>query len=285
MSVRIVCVSGSDYERSDRDGLVVLPLGITFGDVTYEDGVDLSHERFYEMLVESDDLPMTSQVTPYAFGQAFREAVGAGDDVVAITLSAELSGTYESAVSAASAFGGRVRVVDSRTASAAEHILVDLALRLADEGKSVVEIADELERRKGDAHVVALLDTLEYLRRGGRVSSIGAGVGSMLAIKPVITAQDGRVVLVGKARGSKNGRNLLTEQVAAAGGIDFTLPALVGFSGLSDALLGKYIRDSMDLWKDHVEEVPVCTMGAAVGTHAGPGAIVLGFFGRGAAGA
>ena len=95
MSVRIVCDSGSDYERSDRDGLVVLPLGITFGDVTYEDGVDLSHERFYEMLVESDDLPMTSQVTPYAFGQAFREAVeqaeqefrtAVGDEVATVVM-------------------------------------------------------------------------------------------------------------------------------------------------------------------------------------------------------
>ena len=280
MGVRIICDSGSDYERSDREGLVVLPLGITFGDVTYEDGVDLSHERFYEKLVESDELPKTSQVTPYAFEQAFREAIEAGDEVVAITLSAEFSGTYQSAVTAAEPFGDHVHVVDSRTASAAEHIIVDYALRLADAGMDAATIATELERCKARAHAIALLDTLEFLRRGGRISGAEAGIGSMLSIKPVVTATDGRIALVGKARGSKNGRNLLTEQVTRAGGIDFSMPVLVGYSGISDALLGKYVHDSMDLWRDHVEEVPVCTMGATVGTHAGPGAIVLGFFGK-----
>jgi len=280
MGVRIICDSGSDYERSDREGLVVLPLGITFGNVTYEDGIDLSHERFYEMLVESDELPKTSQVTPYAFERAFREATEAGDEVVAITLSAEFSGTHQSAITAAEPFGDRVHVVDSRTASAAEHIIVDYALRLADAGMDAAAIAAELDRRKNDAHVIALLDTLEFLRRGGRISGAEAGIGSMLSIKPVVTAEDGRIALVGKARGSKNGRNLLTEQVARAGGIDFSMPVLVGYSGISDALLGKYVHDSMDIWRDHVEEVPVCTMGATIGTHAGPGAIVLGFFGK-----
>ena len=228
MGVRIICDSGSDYERSDREGLVVLPLGITFGDVTYEDGVDLSHERFYEKLVESDELPKTSQVTPYAFEQAFREAIEAGDEVVAITLSAEFSGTYQSAVTAAEPFGDHVHVVDSRTASAAEHIIVDYALRLADAGMDAATIATELERCKARAHAIALLDTLEFLRRGGRISGAEAGIGSMLSIKPVVTATDGRIALVGKARGSKNGRNLLTEQVTRAGGIDFSMSEQLG---------------------------------------------------------
>ena len=184
MSVRIITDSGSDILSGEHEGLVVLPLSIMFGTTTYADGVDLSHERFYELLVEEDDLPKTGQVNPFAFSQAFEEAYEAGDEVVCITLSSKLSGTYQSALTAASEAKVVVRVVDSLNVCVGERILVEYALRLAAAGKSAAEIAEELERVRGNVCVVALLDTLEYLKRGGRISSAAAGVGALLSAAP-----------------------------------------------------------------------------------------------------
>lgn len=285
MAVRIITDSASDITREDvaaagNPALGVLPLSITFGNTTYEDGVNLSHQRFYELLVEGDDLPMTGQVNPYAFEQAIGEARAAGDEVIVITLSGKLSGTNASANTAAASFDSGVYVVDSKNVTVGERVLVDYALRLVGEGLSAVDIATALEQAREDIYVVGLLDTLEYLRRGGRIPASAAALGKLLSIKPVITIEDGAVELLGKARGSKNGRNLLTQQVEAAGGIDFAMPIALGYAGLDDALLRKYIEDSRHIWEDHIalEDLPVHSVGATIGTHVGPGAIALAFF-------
>ena len=280
MAVRIVTDSGSDILPGEYEGLVVLPLSVAFGSATYADGVDLTHERFYEMLVEEEELPKTGQVNPYAFGRAFDEAYAAGDDVVCVTLSSKLSGTNHSAMVAAAEAKGTVRIVDSLNVCVGERVLVEYALRLAAEGRTAMEIADELCHARYRIVVVGLLDTLEYLRRGGRISGAVAGVGQLLSIKPVISIDEGEVVMLGKARGSKNGRNLLNEQVKAAGGIDFGMPLALGYAGLSDKLLMKYIDDSRAIWEPGFADgrLPVHTVGATIGTHVGPGAIALAFF-------
>lgn len=285
MAVRIITDSASDITREDvaaagNPALGVLPLFVTFGNTTYEDGVNLSHRRFYELLVEGDDLPMTGQVNPYAFERAIGEARAAGDEVIVITLSGKLSGTNASANTAAASFDSGVYVVDSKNVTVGERVLVDYALRLVGEGLSAVDIATALEQAREDIYVVGLLDTLEYLRRGGRIPASAAALGKLLSIKPVITIEDGAVELLGKARGSKNGRNLLTQQVEAAGGIDFAMPIALGYAGLDDALLRKYIEDSRHIWEDHIalEDLPVHSVGATIGTHVGPGAIALAFF-------
>lgn len=285
MAVRIITDSASDITREDvaaagNPALGVLPLSITFGNTTYEDGVNLSHQRFYELLVEGDDLPMTGQVNPYAFERAIGEARAAGDEVIVITLSGKLSGTNASANTAAASFDSGVYVVDSKNVTVGERVLVDYALRLVGEGLSAADIATALEQAREDIYVVGLLDTLEYLRRGGRIPASAAALGKLLSIKPVITIEDGAVELLGKARGSKNGRNLLTQQVETAGGIDFAMPIALGYAGLDDALLRKYIEDSRHIWEDHIalEDLPVHSVGATIGTHVGPGAIALAFF-------
>lgn len=285
MAVRIITDSASDITREDvaaagNPALTVLPLSVTFGNTTYEDGVNLSHQRFYELLVEGDDLPMTGQVNPYAFERAIGEARAAGDEVIVITLSGKLSGTNASANTAAASFDSGVYVVDSKNVTVGERVLVDYALRLVGEGLSAADIATALEQAREDIYVVGLLDTLEYLRRGGRIPASAAALGKLLSIKPVITIEDGAVELLGKARGSKNGRNLLTQQVETAGGIDFAMPIALGYAGLDDALLRKYIEDSRHIWEDHValEDLPVHSVGATIGTHVGPGAIALAFF-------
>ena len=279
MSVRVITDSASDILPGEHEGLVVLPLSVTFGATTYEDGVDLTHERFYELLVEEDELPKTGQVNPFAFAQALEEAHEAGDEVVIVTLSSKLSGTNQSALAAAAEAKGVVRVVDSLNVCVGERVLVEYALRLVARGLGAVEIADELVHVRERVRVVGLLDTLEYLRRGGRISAAAGAVGELLSIKPVIAIEDGEVVLLGKARGSKNGRNLLNEQVRGAGGIDFGMPVALGYAGLSDKLLRKYIDDSRELWAAGFPDgnLPVHTVGATIGTHVGPGAIALAF--------
>ena len=287
MPVRIITDSASDLTQEDiaalgNPRLTVLPLSVTFGETTYLDGVNLNHRRFYELLVEGDDLPMTGQVNPYAFEEAISEARNAGEEVVVITLSSKLSGTNGSALTAAANFDEGVYVVDSKSVTVGERILVDYALRLVGAGLGAADIACALEQAREDIHVVGLLDTLEFLRRGGRIPASAAALGKLLSIKPVITITDGVVELLGKARGSKNGRNLLTQQVEAAGGIDFSMPIELAYAGLDDALLRKYVEDSRHIWEGHVEldNLPVHTVGATIGTHVGPGAIALAFFKR-----
>ena len=141
-------------------------------------------------------------------------------------------------------------------------------------------IVEQLEKEKKNIRVVALLDTLEYLKKGGRISKTVAFAGNVLSIKPVIAIQNGEVAILGKARGSKQGNNILVEQIKSAGGIDFEKPLFLGYTGLSDALIQKYITDSETLWKNGVNSLSVATIGGTIGTHAGPGAIAVAFFAK-----
>ena len=280
MSVRIITDSASDMSPAEHPALSVLPLSVTFGTDVYMDGVDIDHQRFYEMLVERDELPKTGQVNPYAFSQAIAEARAAGDEAVIITVGAKLSGTNQSARTAlAEAPGGDVFVVDSNNVTLGERVLVECALRLVDEGRRAAEIAEAVEAVRDRVVVIGLLETLEYLVRGGRLSAAAGAVGTLLNVKPVVAAEDGLIVQLGKARGSKNGRNLLNQKVEKAGGVDFSMPLALGYTGLSDAVLKKYIEDSAALWAGHAEnELPVHTIGATIGTHVGPGAVAVAFF-------
>ena len=278
--VKIITDSTADFTAAEAAelGIDIVHLRTRFGDEEYIDGVDITPHQFYEKLVESDVLPTTSQPSPAEFEAAFASALEEAGEVVAITISSALSGTYQSAVIAAEAFGGRVRVVDSLSASIGEQVIVRRAAQLAAEGLSAAELAGRIEAERGDVCVLALLDTLEYLKRGGRISAAAAFAGGVLAIKPVITLRDGAVVMAGKARGSKNGGNLLN-QFAEKRGIDFSRPYLLGYTGLSDALLMKYAADSGKLWRAYAEELPVTAIGSVIGTHGGPGAIAVAFFG------
>lgn len=280
MSVRIITDSASDMSPAEHPALRVLPLSVTFGTDVYMDGVDIDHQRFYEMLVERDELPKTGQVNPYAFSQAIAEAREAGDEAVIITVGAKLSGTNQSARTAlAEAPGGDMFVVDSNNVTLGERVLVEYALRLVDEGQGAAQVAAAVEAVRDRVVVIGLLETLEYLVRGGRLSAAAGAVGTLLNVKPVVAAEDGLIVQLGKARGSKNGRNLLNQKVEKAGGIDFSMPLALGYTGLSDAVLKKYIEDSAALWAGHTEgELPVHTIGATIGTHVGPGAVAVAFF-------
>ncbi len=282
MSVRIVIDSASDItkEKADALGLDLMPLKTIFGDEEYLDGVTLSHHEFYEKLIESGIFPTTSQISPHEFEHKFKEIKEAGDTAVVITLSSLLSGTYQSAHLALDGYEDCIHLVDSKNLCIGEQNLVMYAIRLRDQGCSAEEIVSELEDKKSKICVLAVFDTLEYLKRGGRLSSTAAWAGNLLSIKPVISAEKGEIVILGKARGSKNGNNLLIQQVAAHGGIDFTMPHCLGYTGLDDTMLQKYLKDSASLWdgKVAIEDIPISTVGSTIGTHAGPGAIAVSFF-------
>lgn len=280
MSVRIVIDSACDLPKSTADnlGLTFLPLRTIFDSEEYLDGVTLSGEQFYEKLIETDAVPKTSQVPPSDFEEAFEEIVSAGDTALCITVSSGLSGTYQSALIAAEAYGDKVIVVDSQNVTIGEQVLVLRAVRLRDEGWSAWEIAEILNHEKKHIRLIALLDTLEYLKKGGRISSAAAFAGTLLSIKPVIAIVDGSIEMLGKARGSKNGSNKLMELVHASRGIDFERPFMLAYSGLSDHLLRKYISDSHGLYEGRTDHLPVCRIGSTIGTHAGPGAIGVAFF-------
>lgn len=278
MSIRIIVDSASDMSEKESKYLKVLPLTVTFGETQYLDGVTLTATEFYEKLIESDVLPKTSQVPPYDFEQVIREVLDAGDTPIVITVTSKLSGTYNSARLAASAFDEPVYVVDSENVCIGERILVEYALRLIEEGKHAEEIVAILEEVKKKICVVALLDTLEYLKKGGRISNVAGVVGGMLSIKPVIGVKDGEIAVLGKARGSKNANNLLTQQIKEAGGIDFEMPYAVAYSGLDDTLAQKYVKDHEAVWKPYTEKLEMNVVGSTIGTHAGPGAIAVAYF-------
>lgn len=281
--IKILVDSASDLEQQDASelGVTVLPLQIRFGSEEYLDGVSLTHREFFEKLIETDELPQTSQINEYRFDEVLSSLTADGSEVIAITLSSKLSGTHASAVKAAKKYAGKVIVVDSLNACIGERILLEYAVRLVGEGKlTAAQIAAELDEKKGKIQLLAVLDTLKYLRKGGRISSVTAIAGEMLSIKPVISVVRGEVKLVGKAMGSKKGNNLLTQLVRDCGGIDFTMPYVLGYSGLSDAFLQKYIRDSELLWKGYTDHVPYHMIGSTIGTHVGPGAIAVAFFAK-----
>ena len=280
MCVRIIVDSSTNVSEKYREKIQFVPLTVRFGDREYLDGVELSKHQFYEMLVESDVLPTTSQATPAAFAEYLESVASAGDSAVVITLSSKLSGTYQSAVLAAEDYPN-IYVVDSQSVAIGTGVLAQYAVELAQQGMGAEEIAQVLTQQREKVCVVALLDTLEYLKKGGRISKTVAFAGGMLNIKPVVTIQDGAVALIGKARGSRNGNNLLVEKIREAGGVDFERPVLLGYTGLSSALLEKYVDDSKALWADHVDKLDGCLLCSVIGTHAGPGAVAVAFFRKG----
>lgn len=273
--MRIIVDSTSDLTPEIKKQVHIVPLTVHFGDEEFIDGVTIDHKQFYEKLIETDVHPSTSQASPAAFEAEYEKAKAEG--AVVITVSSKLSGTYQSAVIAAEEYEN-IYVVDSTSVAIGASILVELAVRLANQGLEAKEIARQLEEAKEKIILVALVDTLEYLKKGGRISKSVAAFGTMLNIKPVLAVEDGEIQVLGKARGSKMGNNMLVQQIDKAGGIDFTKPVLLGYTGLSDAMLLKYIEDSRHLWEGNLTELHYTTIGSVIGTHVGPGAVAVAFF-------
>ena len=280
MSVRLISDSACDISQSEarKLNITVLPLKTLIDGVEYLDGVTITTQEFYDKLETCRELPTTSQLSPAEFDDVFRPAVDSGDEVVVITISGKLSGTAWSAAIAAAEHPGKIWIVDSGSVTIGQRILMLYAVRLRDAGLGGREIAEQLNRVKSRVCILARVDTLEYLVRGGRLSKTAAFAGAILNIKPVLSVEDGEIKVLGKARGSKQGDNMLTDFIQKKGGIDFDLPVMLAYSGTDDALLKGYIDNSRALWEEHLDSLPMTMIGSTISTHAGPGAIAVAFF-------
>lgn len=273
MSVQFLIDSASDIlqDEAQKMGITCIPMEITFGDAVYQDGVTLSHAEFYTKLAQSNTLPTTSQINPTVYTEYFEKLTANGDQLVVITLSSQLSGTYQSALIAAEDYTGKVFVVDSLNAAIGERILLLRGLQLKEQGLTAEEIAETLEQEKSQIRLAAMIDTLEYLKKGGRISAAVAFAGAALGIKPAIEIRDGKVVMAGKARGIKQCHSLLKQLIDNAGEIDRDKPVAAVFSA-SDEGLQQFFADYPEL------TAPAHGLGCTIGTHIGPGAYGFAFF-------
>ena len=278
MSIKILVDSASDISKEEAEelGIEVIPLLVTIGDKEYFDGVDLSKEEFYDILENNKELPKTSQINPYRFEEVFAKLTDNGDEVLCMTLSSNLSGTYVSAKSAAENFNGKVYVVDSYNVALGERLLVLYALNLIKEGMDILDIVNELENVKGRIKILAAVDTLEYLKKGGRISAATAFAGELLNIKPIVSLIDGKVEMIGKTRGSKKAFRFIDEYVTNCNGIDLTKPFGVLCSGNDSSKINSYIEHSNGMWNNL--DVNISKLGCTIGTHVGPGAVGIAFF-------
>ena len=279
MAVQFIVDSASDVLPQELAALGVsriLPLKVLFGTEEYTDGASLSHEDFYKKLVSCPHHPTTSQVPPADFEDAYAQVTANGDTAVVITISGKLSGTYQSAVIAAEEYEGKVFVVDSRTAALGERCLLMRGLQLRDQGLSAQEIAAKLDEEKKDLHLFALLDTLEYLKKGGRISATVALAGGLLNIKPVIAVEDGLVTMAGKARGAKAGTKLLRELIEKSGGVDFDRFGCFAYTGLDDSAARAFAAECAEEYA----QFPVVSVGCAIGVHVGPGVTAVAYFAK-----
>jgi len=250
----------------------VVPLYVLFGADSYRDYVDIGPAEFYERLRTADELPTTSQPTPQDFRAAYEE-LGGYERILVFSVSAKLSGTYESAVRGGEESGGRVRVIDTETASAAIAMLALGVQRRLDQGTTDDDVDDFVNRFKRDAGLVFTLDTLEFLARGGRIGRASGWAGQLLHIKPILTLEDGEVLPLKRVRGNRKAIQEFAEAFRAATSDEPGLRVGIAHAEAPEriATLEKLVRDL----RPNAEIEVATTLGPVVGTHAGPGTVGL----------
>lgn len=276
MAIRIVTDSTSDIPLEDQKslGIDIVSLNVIFDSKKYTDGVDLKKEEFYDMLAKAEHLPTTSQVNPDGFQELFKSYIDAGDDVIGIFISSKLSGTYQSACIVQQMLqSDHVYVVDSKSATFGLALLVYEAIKQRDKGVPAKDIYDSLMRLRDRIEFYAVVDTLKYLKMGGRLSSSAAILGGMLNIKPLVSLIDGEVKSPDKARGQSAAFALIAEKLKEHRP-DNNYPIAFGHSNdpkLMDDFI-RYISGSGNVAPDHI-----CEIGCVIGTHAGPGCVGLAY--------
>jgi fatty acid kinase fatty acid binding subunit len=269
--VAIVVDSASDLSPEDsvRNGIAMVPLLVTFGTTEYRTGVELSTERFWQMMTAPGaPFPKTAACSPGDFQAAFQTAFDAGaESVVCITVGGKLSATVKSAAIARDQMAGRdIRVVDSDTASYGFGLLAIMASEMAGAGATATDIESAVERRKHDSHLYVVLETLEYLKRGGRISAAKAAIGGILSVKPIITIEDGLVETADQPRTRGKARERLLELITAK-----PIERAVVLSGMAtDA--GAFATELAARAELPASSIPVRSIGPSVGPHVGPGA-------------
>lgn len=278
--IRILTDSTADISIAEAHelGVSVVPLQVNFGDDHFQDGVDLSMERFYDMLAAAEKLPTTSQPSPDLFLAKFNEAKAAGDTLICLLLSAALSGTCQSAeIAKEEAEYDNIYIIDSKSASLGLDLMVRRALHDIQIGMCAAEIVTDLEAAREQLRLFAVPDTLKYLQKGGRLSAATAFAGGLLGIKPVLAVVDGKLAMADKARGLPGAYVAIFKQIDKVGGIDENWPVNIGYTGKRHGVepFAHYVTNNLHLQQPHVAPI-----GTVIGTHAGPGACAIAFFSK-----
>lgn len=270
--IRIVTDSSSDItpQRAKELGIDVLALSVNFGEESFKSGTEMTNEQFYERLVDAKVMPTTAQVNPYEFEECYRKYIDQGDEIISIHMSAGLSGTYQSAVIAKESIGtDKIRVIDSETVCSSVGLLAILAKQMVDEGKDFQTIGDTIQEYVGRLQLYIILDTLDYLKRGGRISPSVAFVGGVLGLHPVVSVVNQTVKMLDKVKGKKSANRWLVSKMQEIPQ-DKSLPMLIGHANAFEK--GEKLREELEASGVTGIMDDVC-MGPIIGTHGGPDAI------------
>lgn len=275
MGIKIITDSTSDIslEQAKKMEIEIVPLKVIFGDKEYKEGVEISIDGFYEKLVKAEKLPTTSQPSPEDFLFYFNQIKEAGDSAVVILIAGKLSGTVQSATIAKEMSEySEIYIIDSMNTIMGLRMLVEHAVKLSGEGKKAADIARILEELKDRIVLLAMVDTLEYLHKGGRLSKTSAMIGSLLKLKPIITLRDGAIGVVGKERGSNKAIAKILDVIDDNGPIDLDYPVHFGYTAEDSKtqILKEKVTEKYNLKQSQIHPV-----GCVVGTHVGPGACVI----------
>ena len=279
IAIRIITDSTCDLSREDQEklGIQVIPLTVHFSGESYLDGIDLTNEQFYDKLEKSEHLPTTSQVPPERFINAFQAHLDAGDEVVGIFISSEISGTYNSACVAKNTLASdRLHIVDSRIAAMGLALLVSEATKHRDAGFTAEEIAGHVVTLSKKVRFFGAVNTLKYLRKGGRVSATTVVIGEALGMKPIVSMINGKVQSIGKARGMQAALRAILKDVLA------DLPDLRYGVALAHSCAPELLDKAIACWKEPLGFTNwlVCNIGSVIGTYAGRGIVALAYIAK-----
>ena len=274
--IRIITDSAADLSPAEYAQLNItcIPLTVMFGESEYRENVNLSKDQFYELLLSSDFPPKTAQPSPQYLMDLFEEAHESGDGAIYISISSAISGTYQTALMTQNMLGYRdCHVVDSRSATGGQRLLVQYAAQLRDEGKTADEIIAGIEEIRSRITLFACIDTLEYLYKGGRISQTVYKLGTLANIKPIITLEpDGSISIPAKAMGMRKGMDTLAKH-AGARPFDPAFPFYVMYTNNRE--VARNLAKKLESVGILVPENRIIQVGAAIGSHIGPDACGL----------
>ncbi len=275
--MRIITDSTSDIDTqlATQYNIDVVPLKVIISGQEYKDRVDIQPNEFYTLLEQAEALPTTSQPSPQDFLNLYEDALKNDEDVIVLTLSSAVSGTYQSATIAKDlAESDRIHVIDSMNATQGLRLLVEKAIQLRDQNTPTQDVVNILEEYKHNIKIIALVDTLEYFYKGGRLSKTSAVAGTLLKLKPIVGLVDGKLELISKARGTQKATSKIIELINADGEINLDEPVCIGYTGSDDGL-----EKFEDTLKDAFgfSNPLYAFVGPVIGTHAGPGARLIAY--------
>ncbi len=274
--IRIITDSSCDIDldKAKEMGVEIFPIEVHFGTETYQAGINLSTEEFYKKLKLVEKLPTTSQITPMFFEEKFREYIARGDEIIGMFISTEMSGTYQNALMAKNVIGSeRIHIVNTLETTFGLALLILEAVKMRNKGLSAATITEKVTELVPRVKLLASVETLKYLKMGGRLSSATAIIGGILGIYPIITIAQGKVEVVGKARG-RAAANKIIRDIIIKDGMSSDYGVTFGNSDSPDAC--KLFEKGLSEFTEKKFSLR-CSIGCIVGTHTGPGAVGIAY--------